>query len=114
MPKGRKRGRNGARRDRNTPLGYAARLSEYDNKGVCGIPEQPDDPLKLNKSLDRLTEMIRRSPHTVIHTGAGISTSAGIPDFRGERGIWTREMQAGETAPELETCWENAVSRTSA
>lgn len=32
----------------------------------------------------------------VVHVGAGLSTAAGIPDFRGKSGVWTR-MLRGDT-----------------
>jgi len=37
--------------------------------------------------------MIKEAEYAVVLTGAGISTAAGIPDFRGPRGIWTMEQQ---------------------
>jgi mono-ADP-ribosyltransferase sirtuin 6 len=73
--------------------GYASRLSEYKDKGVCGLPENKDTKRRLAVKLKRLTELIQKSNHTVVLTGAGISTSAGIPDFRGPYGIWTEESQ---------------------
>mmetsp|Transcript_7334 Transcript_7334/g.18197 ORF Transcript_7334/g.18197 Transcript_7334/m.18197 type:complete len:391 (+) Transcript_7334:184-1356(+) len=76
--------------------GYAERLSEYPDKGVCGLPENYDTPRALTSKIDQLSNLIRRSNYTVVLTGAGISTGAGIPDFRGPNGIWTREQRERE------------------
>jgi len=56
----------------------------------------------------RLVDFMRESPHTVVHTGAGISTAAGIPDFRGVGGVWTLHKR-GEALPASERCWNNAL-----
>ena len=66
---------------------YASGLSDYDHKGKCGMPESFDSPDEVNRKVEQLAELIRKSHHLVVHTGAGISTSAGIPDFRGPKGI---------------------------
>mmetsp|Transcript_3112 Transcript_3112/g.4383 ORF Transcript_3112/g.4383 Transcript_3112/m.4383 type:complete len:298 (-) Transcript_3112:138-1031(-) len=73
--------------------GYAKRLSEYENKGKCGLPETEDSARALSMKLNNLLKMIKDSKYTVILTGAGVSTAAGIPDFRGKNGIWTCEMR---------------------
>jgi hypothetical protein len=39
-------------------------------------------------SMSALREFIEHHPRIVVHTGAGVSTSAGIPDYRDERGEW--------------------------
>ena len=63
------------------------------SKGVCGLPESIESNRSFNTKLDKLAQLIKQSKYTVVLTGAGISTSAGIPDFRGPNGIWTREQQ---------------------
>lgn len=78
----------------NTCLGYASRLSAYPHKGVTGLPEREDSKRVLNTKLKRLVELVTAAERVVVLTGAGISTSAGIPDFRGPRGIWTLEDAA--------------------
>merc|ERR1719410_2019828 len=52
-----------------------------------------DAPEFLETKMQKLHEMMRESTHIVVFTGAGISTSAGIPDFRGPMGVWTRKAQ---------------------
>ena len=72
---------------------YAERLSAYPNKGRCGLPENYDTERSLSSKITKLAQLITESSYTVVLTGAGISTAAGIPDFRGPNGIWTREQQ---------------------
>jgi NAD-dependent deacetylase len=47
-------------------------------------PRQVPDP----RELDLLRDWIHRATHTVVFTGAGISTESGIPDFRSPNGFW--------------------------
>ncbi|XP_050842109.1 NAD-dependent protein deacylase sirtuin-6 isoform X2 [Serinus canaria] len=63
-------------------VNYAAGLSPYSDKGKCGLPEIFDPPEELERKVQELAELIRSSSHVVFHTGAGISTASGIPDFR--------------------------------
>lgn len=65
---------------------YASRLKEYHNKGVCGLPESTESTRSLTLKVEQLAIWIRQASKVVVLTGAGISTSAGIPDFRGPKG----------------------------
>ena len=71
--------------------GYAGRLSDYKNKGVVGLAECFDSERVLLRKLDKFHQLVESSQKIVFLTGAGISTAAGIPDFRGPKGIWTLE-----------------------
>uniref|UniRef100_A0A0A0K6X9 protein acetyllysine N-acetyltransferase n=1 Tax=Cucumis sativus TaxID=3659 RepID=A0A0A0K6X9_CUCSA len=52
--------------------------------------------------------MIQKSKHLVVFTGAGISTSCGIPDFRGPKGIWTLQRE-GKALPEASLPFHRAM-----
>ncbi|KAH0625968.1 hypothetical protein JD844_034364 [Phrynosoma platyrhinos] len=87
-------------------VNYAAGLSPYSDKGKCGLPEYFDPPDELEKKICQLADMIRDASNIVFHTGAGISTSSGIPDFRGPNGVWTMEERG--LPPKFDTTFDNA------
>ncbi|KAK5642698.1 hypothetical protein RI129_008865 [Pyrocoelia pectoralis] len=56
--------------------------------------EEPEQ--MLQEKCQILAQAIAQSQHLVVYTGAGISTAARIPDYRGPNGIWTRLQQGKE------------------
>lgn len=57
------------------------------------VKEHYDSAEEVERKCQLLAKMIKESKHMVAFTGAGISTSAGIPDFRGPTGTWTRKAK---------------------
>ncbi|XP_074240891.1 NAD-dependent protein deacylase sirtuin-6 isoform X3 [Saimiri boliviensis] len=99
-------------------VNYAAGLSPYADKGKCGLPEVSvsgdpegrsqifDPPEELERKVWELARLVWQSSNVVFHTGAGISTASGIPDFRGPHGVWTMEERG--LAPKFDTTFESA------
>jgi mono-ADP-ribosyltransferase sirtuin 6 len=57
------------------------------------LPELVEAPEEIDQKARQIADLIRRSKHFIVFTGAGVSTSAGIPDFRGPEGAWTLQAQ---------------------
>jgi NAD-dependent deacetylase len=49
-------------------------------------------------TVDEVRGWIDEARRVVVLTGAGISTDSGIPDFRGPKGVWTRNPEAEKRA----------------
>jgi len=70
--------------------------NKYDNltlwKFIFNMLSEPPRRKKLEhvNNLDDVVSLIKKSKKIIILTGAGISVSAGIPDFRSKDGIYAR------------------------
>ncbi|HEV3354516.1 MAG TPA: Sir2 family NAD-dependent protein deacetylase [Acidimicrobiales bacterium] len=70
------------------------------------------------EALEEARSLLQRAQRVVVLTGAGISTDSGIPDFRGPKGVWTKNPEAEKTAtlayylsdPEVrKRAWQNRM-----
>ena len=71
------------------------------------IKEFYDSEEVLQEKAEKLAKFISESKYVVVHTGAGISTAAKLPDYRGPSGVWTLRSKGYE--PQFQVTLEQAT-----
>lgn len=77
-------------------LGDIMNLNEKNNINLSQdteLKEHFDSSETVKQEVKKIAKLVKDSKHCVVYTGAGISTSAKIPDYRGPNGVWTLEKK---------------------
>ena len=72
--------------------------------------EWHDSTVDIERGAARIADLLKQSSYPIAFTGAGISTSAGIGDYRGKDGKWTemdRVLAQGSKEKPVEKAEEN-------
>ncbi|XP_045425684.1 NAD-dependent protein deacetylase sirtuin-7 isoform X1 [Lemur catta] len=80
------------------------------------LQEVCDDPEELRRKVRELAGAVRNAKYLVVYTGAGISTAASIPDYRGPNGVWTllqkgRSVSAADLSEAEPTLTHMSIAR---
>lgn len=62
------------------------------------MPSDVPGAAGLDAVIDEARALIDAAERIAVLTGAGISTDSGIPDFRGPKGLWTKNPEAEKMA----------------
>lgn len=76
-------------------------MADTAHKTAEEICEHFDAPKVLDAKIDQVVALLKNSSFPVCWTGAGISTSCGVPDFRGPNGKWTLQAQGKQRDPSI-------------
>ncbi|KAK2960475.1 putative NAD-dependent protein deacetylase sirtuin-1 [Blattamonas nauphoetae] len=84
--------------DLNDPSANPIELLEKVFNIKFGAPRR--DPLRTVSHFDDAVALIHKASKVLVLSGAGISVSSGIPDYRSATGLYTKLAEEGETDPE--------------
>lgn len=74
---------------------YSEIIEDLAQNNVSGAPTEEelkeyfDDEQTLQEHVNKVAKLMQTAKHVVFYTGAGVSTSANISDYRGSKGVWT-------------------------
>ncbi len=73
----------------------AAKAAKAKEQQEMNATEVEEDEVTMRSKVASLADMLREAQHAVVYTGAGLSTAAAIPDYRGPQGLWTLHNKKG-------------------